>query len=135
MPKTKTNMCINCGYSDLTTSERVLFRITGKEFIFECLRPNFYRRHLTQHYLLYSQIKNNCKAFKKYKTPMIKIHAPFTPTQIKNLKNHQQDNTKHPYTCNGCNPAKPLRVSTNLLRCPYCGYNQYWALSPNTEQP
>lgn len=67
-----------------------------------------------------------------------KITAPFTPDQAASLNSYQVSGLFHEYTCGGepedC-PARRTLGSSVLIatvdgwRCPYCNYQQDWALA------
>lgn len=65
---------------------------------------------------------------------MERIYAPFTPAQVKNLNEFQQDQSTHPFTCgNNRTDANHLDGEGRLVAtekgwiCPYCNYTQNWA--------
>jgi hypothetical protein len=55
---------------------------------------------------------------------MKRINAPFTEEQCEILKNWQENNRMHPYTCT-CGHI--LTVTKDGLYCKECGRTQTWA--------
>lgn len=55
-----------------------------------------------------------------------KVFAPFTPEQIKNLSNYQQNDRHHPFTCLDGNLLTP--VESGWI-CSCCNYTQNWCHS------
>lgn len=67
------------------------------------------------------------------------ITAPFTKTQVEELRAWQNSRYIHPYTCpNRTNSPHTqnardlgvLLVDTSGLTCQDCGYKQFWAFDP-----